>query len=257
MMTDVVILDPRTGKPADQTNHYRDYLREAASGDTDWLEDAFRAGRVPWSVVEHMAHAVERRRASGPTATKQGFHEVLANDIADGATVTATTTETIICPDYSFAANDPHVYPGAVFRTTCYYGVSTVVTTPGTITMRLRWGGVGGTALAATGALAPSTVATTLAGGWIEFLTTVRTIGAAGSMYTLGRQWLNNFDPTSATTLKGNLNMMAIPPNGTSPAVVSSLDTTTAKAWSVTVQFSVVTANTTIINNERILECLT
>lgn len=253
-MGSATILDPRTGRPVDQEFHYRNYLDDAADGSFDWMEDAIAAGRLPESAAAHLEKARARPRASGPTASKQGFNEILAVDVADGATTTATTTEALAVPDYAFAAGDPHIYQGATFKITQYFETSTVVTTPGTITMRLRWGGLGGTAMAATGAFAPSTVATTSAGGHIEFLFTVRSIGAAGSIWTQGKWNPSNFDPTSATTLKNELNMLNIPPYGTAPAVVGSLDTTTAKLLSVTIQFSVVTANTTFINHLRILE---
>ncbi len=186
--------------------------------------------------------------------SKQGFNEVLVADIGDGTQILNTTTETIVCPDYQFAANDAHIYPGAVFRTTLYADVGTVVTTPGTLIVKLKWGGAGGTALCTSGTMAPSTVALGTQSLMVQFVTVVRTIGSAGSMFTMGHLIWNNFDPTSATTIKNELNMLVVPVSA--PAVVGSLDTTTAKLLSVTATFSVATATTQWTNHIRLVECL-
>lgn len=249
-----VLLDPRSGSPVDQANHYRDYL----AGTENWLDAAVKQGRLPESVAENMARAAAKPRGSGPTATKQGFNEVLAVDLADGTQILNTTTEIIIVPDYTFAANDPHIYPGATFRLTCYYDVSFVITTPGTLTFRLRWGGVAGTVIAQTGAYAPDpTAALANRSGWIETLMTVRTIGAAGSIFAMGRMMMNDVDDASATSLQGNLNMTSFGSAGAStPAVVTALDMTSAKALSISAQFSVATATTQLTNHLRTLECL-
>ena len=53
-------------------------------------------------------------------------------DIADGAQILNTTSETIMCPDFTFAAGDSRIYQGAGFNIRCKFDVSNVVTTPGT-----------------------------------------------------------------------------------------------------------------------------
>jgi hypothetical protein len=182
--------------------------------------------------------------------SKQTFPEVLVNDIADGTQILNSSTETIICPDFQFSANDSRIYPGAALSVECYFDCSFVITTPGTLTLRLRWGGVSGSVLAASGAYAPDpTSALTTRSGYVKFDTTWRTTGAAGTAMTMGFMHINDFDDASATTLQGNLNMGVIPSN--TPAVVSSLDTTAAKALSVTAQFSVSTTGTQLTNHLR------
>lgn len=242
-----VLLDPRSGTPVDQERHYRNYL-----------EDAVSDGRLPNNVLELLNKAKARPRGSGPNATKQGFYEVLAVDLADGTQILNSTTETIICPDYTFGAGDSHIYPGAVFDIECYFDASFVITTPGTLTFRLRWGGVAGTVLAATGAYAPDpTAALANRSGRIHFKLIWRTIGAAGSAFVMGDWGINDFDDATVTTLQGNLAMSYMGSAGANtPAVVASLDTTTAKALSVTAQFSVNTATTQLTNHIRTLACL-
>jgi hypothetical protein len=189
---------------------------------------------------------------------QQSYYAPLVVDIADGTQILNTTTETILFPDYQFAANDPLIRVGSCIRIQAYFDASFVITTPGTVTFRLRWGGVGGTVLAATGAWAPDpTAALANRSGKIEFLTTWRTVGSAGSSFTMGKLDLNDYDDASATALQGNLNMGVFGSAGANtPAVVSSLDTTTAKALSITAQFSVATATTQVTGHNRIIESL-
>lgn len=189
---------------------------------------------------------------------QQAYYAPLVVDVADGTQILNTTTETILFPDYQFAANDPLIQQGTCLRIQCYFDVSFVITTPGTLTMRVRWGGVGGTVLAATGAYAPDpTAALANRSGKFECMIVVRSIGTAGSMFAMGTWQMNDYDDASVTTLQGNLAMGSFGSAGANtPAVVSSLDTTTAKALSVTAQFSVSTATTQITGHNRIIESL-
>lgn len=174
--------------------------------------------------------------------------------VADGAQVLNTTTETIMVPDFTFAADYMEV--GDAFKYTLFFDWSSVVTTPGTVTFRLRWGGVAGTPiLAASGAYAPDpTAAGTTISGWVEYYLVCRTTGATGSFFCMGRMNLQDFDDASAAAIVGNLNMGVIPVSA--PAAATSADTTVAKALSPTVAFSVATATTQLTNHLAFLESL-
>src|SRR3990172_5267401 len=115
------------------------------------------------------------------------YSSPLVIDIADGAQILNTTTETIICPDFTFAANDNRIYQGAMFNIRAWFDVSNVVTTPGTLTLRVRWGGGGGTVLGRTGAVSMDTPARSNYSGSIDLDVVVRSIGSAGSMFAMGR----------------------------------------------------------------------
>jgi|SRR3989304_307847 len=180
------------------------------------------------------------------------YSSPLVIDIADGAQILNTTTETIICPDFTFAANDNRIYQGAGFNIRAWFDVSNVVTTPGTLTLRVRWGGVAGTILASTGAVSLSTTARSNYSGSIDADLVVRSIGSAGSMFCMGRAYLNDV-PVAADSLPQGIYTMGSA-GANVPAVVSSLDTTTSKALSVTAQFSVSTATTQLTCHERILK---
>ena len=178
----------------------------------------------------------------------------LTVDIADGAQILNTTTETIMCPDFTFAASDPRLYQGAAFRVTLGFDISNVVTTPGTVRFRIRWGGVAGTVLADTGEIAMDTTARANFTGLLEAILVFRSIGSAGSVFCQGKVFLNNVPVGAAAAPQGIYTMGSAGANV--PAAVGSLDTTTAKALSVTGDFSVNTATTQITNHIRLLEAI-
>lgn len=176
----------------------------------------------------------------------------LVIDVADGAQILNTTTETIMAPDFTFSANDNRIYQGAAFNIRCWFEVSNVVTTPGTLTFWIRWGGVAGTVLATTGAITLSSTARTSYSGSLDADLVWRSIGSAGSAFCQGRVFLNDVPTAADSAPQGIYTMGSAGANV--PAVVSSLDTTTSKALSVTAKFSVNTATTQLTNHVRILK---
>ncbi len=212
--------------------------------------------RLPDSIKRTLDLAGRQEWAHAHKGSSVGWRDVLTPRRvmqADGAQVLNTASETIMCPDFTFAADYMEV--GDAFKYTLLFDHSTVVTTPGTHTFRLRWGGVGGTSLGASGAFAPDvTAASTTVSEMIEWWLVVRSIGTAGSMFAMGRYTPNDFDDASAAAIVGNLNMLMAPVSA--PAVTSSLDTTVAKALSPTYQSSVATATTQLTTHIAILESL-
>lgn len=214
--------------------------------------------RMPESVKRSIENAALARWGDLPAlhASSVSWRDMLTPRrvlAADGTQVLNTVTETIMIPDFTFAADYFEV--GDAFKYTLLFDHSTVITTPGTHTFRLRYGGVAGTAMATSGAYAPDpTAASTTVSMMLEFFFVCRSIGTAGSFFTMGRFTPNDFDDASATTITGNLNMMMIPVSA--PAAVGSLDTTAAKAISPTYQSSVATATTQLTNRIAILESL-
>ncbi len=91
---------------------------------------------------------------------------------------TVSTTETALSTALTIPAADP--IAGATYRIVAW-GYVTTSGTPPTITLRARIGGVGGTAIASSGALAP-TASLSSAGFWkIECVATCWTTGASGT----------------------------------------------------------------------------
>lgn len=185
--------------------------------------------------------------------SKQGFNEVLVADLADGTQLVGSTSEALLVPDFQFQTRDARIYPGATIRYTAFFDVSEATTT-GTLTLRLRWGtSLTGTVLAATGAYAFKNATVTNRAGMIQFLTTIRSLGSSGSAFTMGHMMIGSVDDTSATTLKGNVDMFPFP---STPAAVT-IDTTSATPnLGFTGQFSTTVATTQITVHQRIIELL-
>jgi hypothetical protein len=238
-----ILLDPNTGRPEGKA-------RVSA-------EDVLRAfdssAHVPDRVQALLDKAAEDGW-QGPHASSVGWRDVLSKRrvmTSDGAQVLNTTTETIMTPDFTFGADE--LEAGDLFQYTLFFSLSTVITTPGTVTLRLRWGGVGGVAIATSGAYAPDpTAASTTILGKVVYTMIVRTLGAAGSCLAFGEMNLKDYDDATATTLKGNLDMTLFPDT----PVPVSIDTTASKALSPTIQFSVATATTQATTVLAFLESL-
>lgn len=239
-------------------SHFEDYnpfdpqVQESGKSILDRL-----GGRLPDRIKRSLDLASASEWATAPKGSSVGWRDVLTPRrvlSADGVQVASSTAETVMIPDFTFAADYMEV--GDAFKYTLLFSWSSVITGPGTFTFRLRWGGVGGTALATSGAYAPDpTAGSTSVTGMVEYYLVTRSIGSAGSMFAIGRLWPGgDFDDASATTLKGNLDMVMVP--ASAPAAVGSLDTTTAKALSPTVQFTVSGATTNLTTHVGILESL-
>ena len=175
-------------------------------------------------------------------------------DRLDGSQIAATTTETIIVPDVQFAADDARIYPGAMFNCVVWFDISNVVTTPGTVRFRVRWGGVGGSVLADSGAISMDTTARANFSGKLEFDLMWRTDGSNATAMCQGLVNLGNVPSGAAGDPQGQYFMGVAGENA--PAQQTGLDTTTAKALSVTAQFSVATAGTQLTSHLRRLLAL-
>lgn len=196
--------------------------------------------------------ALERLTVSAaPRASMQSWRETLYATTASDTAITAAA-ETIMTPNFTFPAN--YLYAGRVIKMTLWGMSSTVITTPGTIILKLRagTGGTSGTTLATSGTYAPDSVAaSTQLTTYVEYYTTVRATGTAAATMTLGRMFFSDISATAAT-ISTQLNMMTIPPSA--PAAVN-LDTTATNIWSATYTSSVATGSYT--NLITILEALT
>lgn len=231
-----ILLDPRTGKP--ETRLDRLDREDAVVRNERRMRELLAS--APGHVLENLDLAREHAGPFEPRVSRQGWQELLYAPVAAGAAITAAA-ETIQFPDFTLPPN--YMTIGKVLRYEIYFTTSTAITTPGTVTLRLRWGGVAGVVLAASGAWAhdPTAAATTVS-GWVEYLVVCRTDGATGTFMCMGQTNMTDFDDATVATLKGNLDMMPIP---VSAPAVATVDTTTAKALSPTYTQSVATGSST------------
>lgn len=198
---------------------------------------------------------VPRGKQRTPFQQQQGANnwvETLDILTADGTQISNTTSETIVCPDF----NIPPYYmvPGRTLLVYAYGVMSNVVTTPGTLTMRARWGGVGGTLLWASAAQGLDTTARTNSMWALLAMMTLRSAGASGTMMSGGILWGNVLSTTAANLLPALLGSAGNPLASANAAV--TIDTTAAKLLSITAQFSVSTNPTNLTCQQRYIGVL-
>lgn len=182
-------------------------------------------------------------------ASRQGWRETLKVDVADGSAITAAS-EALVTSDYTFQAGT--IQPGTALMYTTMGRLSSAITTPGTFTFSLRWGGLAGVLIAASGAFAPDpTAAATNLTVSADWYTICRTTGSAGTGIGFGRIWWNDFDDATVATIVGNLGMLHAPASAPATFV---MDTTTGKALSPTYTPSLTTASYT--NHFALLESI-
>jgi len=144
------------------------------------------------------------------------FVEPLITQTADGTALTASTTPTsIIRADsvYTVPANTLRV--GSVFRIRAHGRVSNVVTTPGTLTLDVRFGAV---IVANGGAMALNTTAKTNVPWELDWMLTCRSIGASTSATMMHQgKWISESVIGSAAPAAGGAGTHMLP-NAT-PAV--------------------------------------
>lgn len=177
--------------------------------------------------------------------SRQFWAETIAWATASGTQISNTTTETIIHPNITIPAN--YMQDGRAIEVFEFFMFSNVVTTPGTLTLRLRWGGVAGTVIAATDAIALSTTAQTNRLGSIEAIIQTRSNGSSGTVFATGQVSLGASAGTSSL-LMGSA-------GSASPAAVT-VDLTADTALALTAQFSVATSPTNLTGLNYVLKAL-
>lgn len=172
------------------------------------------------------------------------FGEYVDAILADGTQISNSTSEALICPDFNIPAF--FMVPGRRLKVVAWWECSNVVTTPGNLTVRLRWGGLAGTVLCASAAISLNATARTNFTGRCEFDVICRTSGSSGTLSTHGKIEMNNWlgNVTAFTT-------WLAPQSGTS---VVTANTTSDSLLSVTAQFSVSTSPTNLTCQDRYIE---
>lgn len=183
--------------------------------------------------------------------SRQFFEEALVWATADGTAIANTTTETIIFPNTTFPGN--YMQDGRLLMITAY-GRHSTTGTP-TLTFRLRWGGVSGTVLCASGAITCGSGVT--AAMWrLEAMLQVRSNGATGTLFVTGMVIVGeDAAPTvgSATNAPG-ISMMGSAGVATPAAVTVDLTADTALAISAT--WSAASASNTLTGHNLVIESL-
>lgn len=196
----------------------------------------------------HIAENLKLARELGVMGPKAalGYQETVRRLDSDGAQVLNTVTETIMLPDFTLPMD--YANGGRQLKYILWGRVSTVVTTPGTIIFSLRWGGVAGVVVILSKAQRPKVTVSTNMAAQVEMLMHVRRSGAAGVAIGMGTCVMGNSIGDAAAVGE------AVWPDA--PAEVT-IDTSTAKALSPTVKFSVATATTAWTTHMARIEAVT
>lgn len=186
--------------------------------------------------------------------SRQFWSETLAWATADGVAVANSVTEAIVFPNVTVPAN--YLQDGRVLRIKASGRWSNVVTAVPTLTFRLRWGGVAGTVLAASGAVITPATATTNAIWSVDLIIQTRLNGATGTVFTMGD--LSMYED-AAPTFGTVTNYGVVSPMGSAgvatPAAVT-VDLTADTALSLTATWSAANAANTLTGHIYVVEAL-
>jgi hypothetical protein len=187
----------------------------------------------------------------------QSWMETIVNSIVDGTALANSTSETSIAPADSkitLAANY-FARPGAGLRIMAAGRISTVVTTPGTLTFKVKLGPSANIAVATSPAFALNVVAKTNVTWWLEWLLTLRTAGSgtAAAFMNIG-QWTSEAIVASPAPSAGGTPTLMIP--ASAPAVGTGFDSTVSNALDLTAQWSIANAANSIQTHMLVVQSL-
>lgn len=182
----------------------------------------------------------------------QSWQETLVSATADSTALTASVTATtILVPMAVFTLPANYFYVGRRIKISASGRVSNIVTTPGTLTLDLRFGAV----IAANGgAMALNTTAKTNVPWHLEWVLTCRSVGS-GTTATMMHQgrWSSESVIGSAAPAAGGSGTHMLP--NVTPVVGTGFDSTSALAVNLFGTWSLNNANS-ILTHQYMLESM-
>jgi len=165
----------------------------------------------------------------------QTWQETLVQAQSDGTAVTGTAEGSLLPGQAKFTLPANFLdYVGKTLRIRASGRISNIVTTPGTLTLRVKFGSI---IVATSSAMQLNAVAKTNVTWWLEWALTARTIGAtttATFMHT--GVWTSESVVGSAVPGTGGSGSLLIP--ASAPAVGTGFDSTVANAIDLAAIFS-------------------
>jgi hypothetical protein len=183
---------------------------------------------------------------------QQSWEQALITAQGDGTALANSTTATSILPAASKLVLPANFLPGpgSALRLRATGRMSTVVTTPGTLTLDLRFGS---TVVFNGGAMNLNTTAQTNASWWLDLILTCRAIGATANLHGMG-QFTSRGLVGSPAVAAGSAGQVLLP--DTAPAVGNNFDSTATQAVDLFATWSVANAANSIQLHQFILESL-
>jgi hypothetical protein len=184
-----------------------------------------------------------------------GYEEMLSSIIVDGTAITSSAAEAKLVPALKLPSNylQPGGIPGRTLRHQLRGRVTTLVTTAGTMTFRIRSGTtdvITGATWAASGAITSDAVAQTNTMWEVEAHTVVRSVGSAGTVFTMGDTAMSSMALTIA-----NAQAVFMGSAGSATPAAVTVDMTVDEFLQVTGQWSLSTAYS-IQAHQYLLEAL-
>lgn len=185
----------------------------------------------------------------------QTWQETLvAAQVAGTNFTTYTTAKTVLPVGCLVTLPANWWYIGRTIRVTAMMGISTLVTTPGTITFQVNLGSV---AAFSTGAVQLNATAHTTLPAYFEAILTCRAVGSGTSANLIGNAKLNGvmFTRTAGQVDNVNIGDSLLGP-ATAPAVGTGFDSTAAQTLDFFVGFSISSASNGVQVQTYIVEAL-
>jgi hypothetical protein len=178
----------------------------------------------------------------------QTWQQVLVSQGADGTALNTSTTETSILHSsgkFVLPANFL-TYPGQALRLRAMGRLSNIVTTPGTLTLRVKFNSTPIT-VAASQALQMNAVAKTNVTWILDWDLTLRSVGGGtAATFMHSGQFTSESVVGSGTGAAGSTGVGSLNIPATAPAVGTGFDSTVANLIDLTAQFSISNAANSI-----------
>ena len=180
-----------------------------------------------------------------------GYPLILAANTLDGAALTNSVAATAIMPASAVCAiPGGTLQVGSQLKITLRGRISTVVTTPGTLTFDFRLGGI---VVSAFGAINLNTVAQTNAAWEAVIIATVRSIGSGTAATALcTADFISRAVVGSPAVAAGGAGEVMLP--DTAPAVGTGFDSTTALSVNVFATWSVASVSNSVQVHQALVE---
>ncbi len=185
--------------------------------------------------------------------TAATWTSVLVSSQIDGTAVANTTTATTLLPAAAkFTLPNNTLYIGKRMRVTAQGRISTLATTPGTLTFSLRWG-TGPVIVATSDALALNTTAKTNVAWDLIWNLTCRAIGGGTSAnFMHNGLWTSEAVIASPAPSAGGIGVL--PLLASAPAVGTGFDSTAAQIMDLFATWSVANAANSILCHQYMVE---
>jgi hypothetical protein len=178
----------------------------------------------------------------------QTWQETLITSQVDSTALANSTTATSILPPAAVFTLPPnYMVIGKQLRIIASGRISNIITSPGTLTIAVRFGG--SIVVFSGGAMSLNTTAKTNVGWWFDAMLTCRSIGSGTTATILGQAQFTSESVVSSAA--GLANTLMLP--ASAPTVGSGFDSTTTQTVDLYGTWSVANAGNSVLTHQYAL----